>query len=76
MDLQRRRVATWLNRTSVKMLDGEALVVLLVRHTHALELVLGRPPGRGFANPPIDQTVRARLLVALAPATQWSARSP
>jgi hypothetical protein len=38
-------VAVPLLELFVEVLDGEALIALLVERTHALELVLGRPPG-------------------------------
>jgi hypothetical protein len=69
-------VAVPLLQLLVEMLDGEALVVLLIERAHALELVLGRPPGRGLADPPIDQAVRPVLLVALAPAAQGPLADP
>jgi len=63
-------VAVPLLELLVEVLDGEALVVLLIQRAHALELVLGRASGRGLADPAIDQAVRPLLLVALAPAAQ------
>ena len=54
----------------VEVLDGEALVVLLIQRAHARELVLGRPPGRRLADPAIDQAVRPLVVIALPPAAQ------
>jgi hypothetical protein len=51
-------VAVPLLELRVEVLDGEALVVLLIQRAHALELVLGRASGRGLADPAIDQAVR------------------
>ncbi|MCE3248801.1 MAG: hypothetical protein K0R41_2626 [Geminicoccaceae bacterium] len=63
-------VVVALRQLLVEMLDRETWIVLLVQRAHALELVLGRAPGRGLPDPPVDQAVRALLLVALPPATQ------
>jgi hypothetical protein len=46
----------------VEVLDGEALIVLLVQRAHALELVLGRAPGRRPPDPAIDQAFHPLLL--------------
>jgi hypothetical protein len=60
----------------VEVLDGEALVRLLIQRAHTLELVLGRPPGRRLADPAVDQAVGPVLLVALPPTAQGPFADP
>jgi hypothetical protein len=59
-----------LHQLLVEMLDGEALVFLLIKLLHPPQLVRRRPLRRRPVYPSIDQPVRAILLVALAPAAQ------
>jgi hypothetical protein len=60
----------------VEVLDREPLVVLPIQRPHALELVLGRPPGRRLSDPPVDQSLRTLLLVAFPPAAQGPFADP
>jgi hypothetical protein len=51
-------VAVPLLKLLVEVLDGEALIVLLIQRAHAPELVFERASGRGLADPAIDQAIR------------------
>jgi len=69
-------VAVALLELLVKVLDGEALVHPPIQHAHALQLALGRSPGRRLASPAVDQALGAILLVAMAPATKRPLADP
>jgi hypothetical protein len=58
------------------VLDGEALVGLLIQRAHALEFVLGRSPWRRLTDPAVDQALGSILLVAMTPATKRPLADP
>ena len=65
-----QRVAVPPAQHVVEMPDREPGIMLVVELQHPLQLVLGRPPWRRLAHPPIDQTRSTFLAVAPAPAPE------
>jgi hypothetical protein len=64
------RKAVVLAQLVVEVLGGEPAVARAVELEHLVHTVDRHPPGRGLAEPPVEQTRHAFALVPLAPAPE------